>query len=98
MTSLAAAYLDSSYVRTYVPQRIDGSGLKNGTMDYVNAFSLELSRELIAFTASIYEPLEVSSIRTVTVKLGSRIQIAPLALYLSAVFLYRSVDGLCPPR
>lgn len=85
-----AIYLDSTFISTYVPQRVEGAGMGPG-LSYVDAFAIELSRELVAFSASIWEPDEVSTIQTVTEKLGSRILIVPLTLYVSAVLLYRFV-------
>ncbi|KAG9011455.1 hypothetical protein FRB94_008286 [Tulasnella sp. JGI-2019a] len=86
VTSLLAAYVDSPWLQ--ISQRVEGAGYLGQSMTYVDAYAQELSRELVAFSASIWEPSQVLSVQNVEQKLGSRVQIIPLALYVSAVLLY----------
>jgi len=90
ITSLLTAYLDSTYISSFVPQNVEGSGLHFG-MNYVDAFGLELSRELVAFSASIWQPENVLSISGTKSEQGTRLQIIPLALYVVTVLLYSAV-------
>lgn len=97
VTSLLAAYIDSTYLQTYVSQRVEGSGYVTGeSMPYVDAYAQELSRELVAFSASIWEPAQAISVQNAEQKLGSKVQVVPLALYVLAVLSYRCV-GAGPP-
>lgn len=88
LTSLMATYIDSPYMSKYVPERVEGAGLSSSSISYEDAFALELSRELVAFSSSIWAPSSVLDIQSRNESLGSRIQLVPLTLYVSAVLLY----------
>jgi hypothetical protein len=69
-----------------VPIAVEGAGLASG--NYTTSFGLELARELIAFTGSIYEPADSLVMRNVLPRFGSRIYLGPLACLSSAICLY----------
>jgi len=78
--------LDWNIMTTYIPDRVEGAGLFSG--NYANAYALELSRELAAMTGSIYSSIPVETVNTFEETWGSRIQIAPLVLYLLVVLIF----------
>ncbi|KAF7982208.1 hypothetical protein HWV62_29392 [Athelia sp. TMB] len=84
---LVATGLDNGPILSWVPDRVDGVGWQ-GAGNYLESFALEMSRELMAFTAMLWQPEQVLSIQDVAGVIGSRVQIAPLALYVGAVLLY----------
>lgn len=76
-----------SYRTAWTGQRSEGTGIQSG--DFQSVYALELSRELLAFSASFYEPAEASNVQGVDNTLvGSRLQVVPLALFLFSVLLY----------
>jgi len=70
----------------YVPQRVEGTGIKSGS--YVDAYALELSRELIALSALIWEPAPASEVSAYEQVLGSKINVVPLALFVATVLSF----------
>lgn len=80
---------NNGYIRTHVPDAVDGTGLQSG--NYADAFALELSRELLGLSASIYMPADVVSIVTSTQTFGSRVKVIPLTLYVLVTLLYSYV-------
>lgn len=91
ITSLVAAYVDSGYPQTRVEDTVEGAGYLGQGQTYEQAFGLELSRELMAFTGMIWMQEEALSAENATHKLGSRIQIVPFVLYVVVVIFYRCV-------
>ncbi|KZO92136.1 hypothetical protein CALVIDRAFT_567711 [Calocera viscosa TUFC12733] len=85
-TQRVASILDASFLWTSIPLRIDGVGLLRG--NYSEAYALELSRELVAYTAAIYEPTDALSVTMVSQPLGSTIELAPMLLYFLTVIIY----------
>ncbi|KZT53423.1 hypothetical protein CALCODRAFT_51098 [Calocera cornea HHB12733] len=85
-TQRVASILDASFLWNSVPLRVDGVGLLQG--NYSAAYALELSRELVAYTAAVYEPAPALSITLVSQPLGSTIPLAPMLLYFLTVLLY----------
>lgn len=65
---------------------IDGAGINGDS--YAAAFALELSRQTLAFTSAIFEPIEVQSIFALESGLGSALEIIPLILYLVTLVLF----------
>lgn len=89
---LLAVYVDQSgYLDTRLPPRIEGSGLRNGSLPYTVAFELEASRQLMSYAASIYGTGAVESIQATRETIGSRIRIVPLILYVVSALGYRFV-------
>lgn len=86
MASLITAGIDNGPISDYVPERVDGAGLHSGS--YADAYALELSRELLAFSSMIYEPAAVLGIQNAKQVVGSKVQIGALSLYVFAVLLY----------
>lgn len=86
MALLVSVGLDMGEVQWNVPSRIEGAGLRGGS--YTTAFAQELSRELLSFSAAVYEPTPVTAIARTSVVLGSRVQLIPLGLYLATVVVY----------
>ena len=84
---LIATGLDNGPILSWVPDRVDGVGWQ-GAGNYLDSFALEMSRELAAFTAMLWQTEQVLSIEDVAQVIGSRVQIAPLALYVGAALLY----------
>jgi len=78
--------MDQGFMEYYIPNNIEGAGLYTG--NYADAYALELSRELAAFSAYIYAPVQVQTIYTYEQQIGSRIQIVPFVLYLAANFIF----------
>jgi len=65
---------------------VDGQGLQTG--DYANAYGLELSRELLALSASIFEPVQATDVYSLRQIVGSNLNLVPFILYVSTVFLF----------
>lgn len=86
MATLISIGLDMGVIQRNMPSRIEGAGLRGGS--YTTAFAQELSRELISLSAALYEPVPVTAIAGTSVVLGSRVQLVPLGLYLTAVVIY----------
>ncbi|KAJ7041962.1 hypothetical protein C8F04DRAFT_1176619 [Mycena alexandri] len=76
----------TEYLSARVPAAVDGAGLTGEP--YTSAFARELSRELIAFTASAYEPALPGELQSVTQVLGARLPLALLILILSWIVVY----------
>lgn len=51
-------------------------------------YALELSKNLIGYSASIFEPAHALTVSSLKPVIGSRIQVLPLLLTLVAAFLY----------
>ncbi|KAJ7611811.1 hypothetical protein FB45DRAFT_941078 [Roridomyces roridus] len=77
------AMTTAAFLQERVPAAIDGA-----TEDYAAAFGRELSRELIAFTAALYEPAPPQEVQRVKAVLGTRIPLAVLVLMLVLVVGY----------
>ena len=90
MTKRIASMIDTNDLTTRVPYAADGAGVFSG--DYVTSFGLELSRELAAMSASIYEPGEVSHLVQLVPGIGARLQLAPLVLLLVVLLVYRYIS------
>jgi hypothetical protein len=78
---------------TVISATVDGAGLKPDTT-YEEAYSLELSRQMLARAAFIYEPTDVLQIQSENDVNGSILQIIPLAFFLSALLLFAYVHFL----
>lgn len=65
---------------------VDGSGIYGES--YVDAYALELSREVLAYASWVFEPVQVQSIYAVESTLGATFQLIPLLLYLITVILF----------
>ncbi|KAJ7184580.1 hypothetical protein C8R46DRAFT_1299748 [Mycena filopes] len=81
-----AAMTATEYLSIRVPAAVDGAGLTGAP--YSSAFARELSRELIAFTASAYEPGPPQELQSVTPVVGARLPLALLVLILVWVVVY----------
>ncbi|KAG9044580.1 hypothetical protein FS837_007898 [Tulasnella sp. UAMH 9824] len=86
MASLVSIGSNMPFIKNNMPSRIEGAGLRGGS--YTTAFAHELSRELMSFSAALYEPIPVTAIARTSVVLGSKVQLIPLGLYLSFVVIY----------
>ncbi|KAG8932298.1 hypothetical protein FRC00_000072 [Tulasnella sp. 408] len=86
MATLISIGLDMGAIRYNLLPRIDGAGLRGGS--YTTAFAQELSRELMAFSSALYEPIPVTAIAETSVVLGSRVHLVPLGLYLASAAIY----------
>ena len=89
MTKRIATTLDTGDLTRRVPNAVDGAGLLSG--NYASSFSIELSRELAAMSASIYEPGHISNLVQLIPSIGTKLQLAPLVLLLISLILYRHV-------
>ena len=78
---------------TVVSVAVDGAGLQSGTT-YEGAYSLELSRQMLARAAFIYEPANVLQIQSEINVNGSEIQVIPLAIFLGALLVFAYVHFL----
>jgi len=81
-----AAPIDWNYLEFYIQDRTSGAGLYNGS--YADAYALELSREIIAFSAFIYEPTQVDGIEGSQEIAGSRINLVALILFCAAILIF----------
>ncbi|KAF7353875.1 hypothetical protein MVEN_01073400 [Mycena venus] len=77
-----AAMTTTAHLDMRIPAAIAGAS------DYASAFARELSRELIAFTASVYTPAEPLELQAVVPVLGSRLPFALLVLILIWIVAY----------
>ncbi|KAJ7700718.1 hypothetical protein B0H17DRAFT_1176634 [Mycena rosella] len=82
ITAMTAA----AYLAMRVPAAIEGAGLTGG--NYAASFARELSRELIAFSASLYAPGSTQEIQTVVPVLGSRLPLVLLVLICVLIGIY----------
>ncbi|KAJ7348822.1 hypothetical protein DFH08DRAFT_1079265 [Mycena albidolilacea] len=80
------AMTSAAYLSMRVPAAVDGAGLAGG--DYASAFARELSRELIAFTASAYASAAPLDLQIVVPILGSRFPLVLLVLILAWLVAY----------
>jgi hypothetical protein len=78
---------------TVVSDAVDGAGLGSNTT-YEEAYSLELSRQMLARAAFIYIPANVLQIQSDNNVNGSIIQIIPLAIFLGALLVFAYVRCL----
>lgn len=81
-----AGSVNTMYMRDRVPAAVEGTGITDGS--YADAFAIEFSRELMALGAYVFMPQGVSDIVTTQQKFGSRIQVAPLGVYVGLTLLY----------
>lgn len=91
-TKLLAAVTNINYISQNIRSAIDGVGLQSG--NFVDAYSLELSREWMAFGAWFWEPAQVSNIQGLKAVSGSTLQLLPLALYLGTTMMFWCVSCL----
>jgi hypothetical protein len=75
---------------TVISATVDGAGLQSNTT-YEEAYSLELSRQMLARAAFIYEPANVLQIQSENNVNGSTLQIIPLAVFLGALLVFAYV-------
>jgi len=68
-----------------LPNAVDGAGLLVGIIH--PHLALELSRELAAMSANLYEPGNISDLVQVVPGIGSKLQLVPLILYSCATSL-----------
>lgn len=71
---------------------IDGAGIYGES--YADAYALELSREVLAYSSWIFEPAQVRSVYAVESGLGASLELVPLLLYLATVVLFWSVGSI----
>ncbi|KAK7024060.1 hypothetical protein R3P38DRAFT_2956474 [Favolaschia claudopus] len=86
ISRIIAAMTSTADLSMRVPAAIEGAGLSGG--DYASAFARELSRELIAFSASLYEPAAPLQVNTVVPVLGSRLPLVLLIMLLICIGAY----------
>lgn len=65
---------------------IDGAGRSGES--YADAYALELSREVLAYSSFIYEPAQVESVHSVETGLGAQLELVPLSLFLVTLLLF----------
>lgn len=73
--------------RTLISTAVNGAGLEVSTT-YEQAYSNELSRQMLARGAIIYEPRDVIKIQYENTIVGSDLRVIPLALFITALFLF----------
>ncbi|KAJ7718196.1 hypothetical protein DFH07DRAFT_1011950 [Mycena maculata] len=86
ITRRIAAMTTAAFLSERIPAAVDGAGLEDG--DYASSFGRELSRELIAFTASLYSPDAPEELQRVTPILGSRLSLPVLAVMALITSVY----------
>jgi hypothetical protein len=69
-----------------ISNAVEGIGMVTG--DYVSSFALELSRELAAMSASIYEPGAVSELIQLVLGIGAKLELVPLDMLLTVLLVY----------
>lgn len=98
LTKLVSALTDSGLFGINMAIDRSVNGQVGGTSaDYAAAYALELSRQLIAMTASVWEPAPAQSVHIIKRALGAEIKLVPLALYILGVLLFWSVSILRSP-
>jgi hypothetical protein len=70
-----------------IPNAVEGIGMVAG--DYVASFALELSRELAAMSASMYEPGEASELVQFVPGIGAKLELGPLVILVAILLVYR---------
>ncbi|KAH9474523.1 hypothetical protein JR316_0012984 [Psilocybe cubensis] len=73
---------------TAISQQVDGAGSDPNTGTYEQAYALELSRQMLARGAFLYEPNDVIRIQSEKSIIGSNLQVAPLVLFVAALVLF----------
>jgi hypothetical protein len=68
---------------------VDGVGLRPNSSSYEEAYGLELSRRILATGATLYQAKDASEIRRELQVTGSKLDLAPLALMVTATLVYR---------
>ncbi|PPQ66040.1 hypothetical protein CVT26_010796 [Gymnopilus dilepis] len=79
--------LRSSSGDTVISDAVDGAGLQTNTT-YEQAYALELSRQMLARGAYIYQPANVELIANEKVVNGSNLQVIPLVLFNAALLVF----------
>lgn len=92
MATLLGSMIDAQsgsswFMQQRVGAAVEGTGIADGG-NYADAFAIEFSRELMALGAFVFMPKSVEEIVTTKMKFGSRIQVAPLAVYVLLTVLY----------
>lgn len=82
--------LRSSSGDTVISDAVDGAGLQTNTT-YEQAYALELSRQMLARGAYIYQPANVELIANEKVVNGSNLQVIPLVLFNAALLVFAYV-------
>ncbi|PPQ81379.1 LOW QUALITY PROTEIN: hypothetical protein CVT25_015900 [Psilocybe cyanescens] len=72
---------------TAISQAVDGAGLDTSTT-YEQAYSVELSRQMLARGALLYEPADVIRIQSENNIVGSNLRTLPLALFISVLLVF----------
>ncbi|KAF8898218.1 hypothetical protein CPB84DRAFT_1780608 [Gymnopilus junonius] len=72
---------------TVISAAVDGAGLQTSTT-YEQAYALELSRQMLARGAYIYEPVDVEQIASENLVNGSDLQVIPLVLFIAALIVF----------
>ncbi|KAH9474521.1 hypothetical protein JR316_0012982 [Psilocybe cubensis] len=72
---------------TLISTAVNGAGLEASTT-YEQAYSNELSRQMLARGAIIYQPKDVIRIESENTAVGSNLQVIPLALFIAALLLF----------
>jgi hypothetical protein len=86
MTRRISTMAATGLLGDHVSNVVEGAGLVSG--DYVSSYALELSREFVALSASMYEPADVYDAVKLTPGIGAKLQMAPLALLMATVLVY----------
>lgn len=87
MTKRIATMVGTGYLTDRVPNAVEGTGLISG--NYVSSFALELSRELAAMSASIYEPGHTVSLVQFMPIIGTKLPLVPLGILFAVLLIYR---------
>ncbi|KDR73867.1 hypothetical protein GALMADRAFT_227626 [Galerina marginata CBS 339.88] len=72
---------------TVISSAVDGAGSQPNTT-YEQAYSLELSRQMLARAALIYEPTNVIRIQSENSVNGSKLQVIPLLLFVGTLLVF----------
>ncbi|KAJ7494308.1 hypothetical protein B0H11DRAFT_2004098 [Mycena galericulata] len=86
LTRIIGAMTSAAFLQDRIPAAIEGAGLTGG--DYAAAFGRELSRQLIAYTSSLYMPAAPQEVQTVVPVVGSRLPLPLLVLMLLFIAVY----------
>lgn len=81
-----AASLSEAVLFGRIPIAVEGAGVSGGS--YVDSYALELSREIAAYSAFLYQPAAVTSPRSLSLSTGSQLQLVPLILLLATMGMY----------
>lgn len=86
ITMLLATMIDVFITAENVLTPTQGMGLSSGS--FASAYALQLSKTLVAMSASIFQPSDAQGVTTVSQTVGSRINIIPLLLILAIAVSY----------